>query len=73
MEELLGETQSLCPACLRRIQARKVVENGDVYLEKSCPEHGYYKTLIWRNAELYREWGEHGVDLGSPKKRHTDT
>jgi len=73
MEKLLGETQSLCPSCLRLIQANKIIENENVYLEKSCPEHGYYKTLLWRDAELYQEWGNYGVDLGSPKKRQTDT
>lgn len=69
----MGETQSLCPACLSRISARKIIADGDVYLEKSCPEHGYYKTLIWRGAESYQQWGKYGEELGSPRKRHTDT
>lgn len=72
MKKFLGETQSLCPACLRRIPASKVGEDGNVYLEKTCPEHGSYRTLIWRGVESYVEWGRHGEELGSPQKRLTD-
>lgn len=73
MIELLGETESLCPVCLRVIPARRVADGGDVYLEKSCPDHGPHKVLIWRDAELYHDWGSFGIDLGSPTNRLTDT
>lgn len=70
---VIGETESLCPVCLRRVPARNVVDGDDVYLEKSCRDHGYYKTLIWRGAGSYVEWGRHGEELGSPARRHTLT
>ena len=73
MNESLGETHSLCPVCLTRIPARRVVDNDNVYLEKTCAEHGYFKTLIWRGAALYKEWGKFGIDLGSPRLRHTNS
>ena len=72
MKELLAETESLCPVCLRRIPARKVVEGGDVYLEKDCPEHGNFKALIWRDAELYRNWSQHSEQAVGPQRRFTD-
>lgn len=53
----LGATASVCPVCLRRIAAERVAEGGDVYLRKTCPEHGAFKTVIWRGAPAYAAWG----------------
>ena len=67
MEGLLGETLSVCPECLDRIPARKISENGKIYLEKECGKHGKFKTLIWRgNAEQYVAWGDYGVPPVGP-------
>jgi len=41
-------TESLCPECLRRIPAFRISEGLDFYLLKTCPEHGTFKTIIWR-------------------------
>lgn len=75
MKEILKETESLCPVCLSRITARIITENNKVYLEKSCPRHGDYKVIIWRNdAEHYLKWTRFGGDripIG-PKKRLTE-
>jgi len=64
-------TQSLCPVCLARIPARKVIQGGSVYLEKSCPQHGDFKVLIWKDARLYQEWGKGQVSTKLIKKRLT--
>ena len=53
MSEIIGETESLCPECLKVIPAVKIAENDNVYLEKTCPEHGKYKVLIWRGVDDY--------------------
>ncbi len=53
---LLKETESLCPVCLTRIPARRVVKDGNVYLEKECSEHGYFNVLLWRGADSYLNW-----------------
>ncbi len=67
MGELLAETESLCPVCLRRIPARKVADNGKVYLEKTCPEHGDYRVLVWRqDARHYLDWAKRGVRGSGP-------
>jgi uncharacterized radical SAM superfamily Fe-S cluster-containing enzyme len=58
----LGETISLCPECLERIEARKVFEDGNVYMEKYCPAHGPFKTVIWRGpSRQYLDWGSYGT------------
>ena len=52
----LKDTQSLCPKCLKVIPAKVYAENGVVYIEKTCPEHGYFKDIYWGDAELYQQW-----------------
>ena len=51
-------TQSVCPECLRVIDARLFEENGAVYMEKSCAEHGDFRDLIYSDARLYLKMEE---------------
>ena len=62
----LGTTGSLCPVCLRRIAAERVIEDNVVYLCKSCPEHGPFKTVIWRGLPSYQAWGAAALRLSAP-------
>ncbi len=62
----LGVTASVCPVCLRRIAAERVAEGGDVYLRKTCPEHGVFETVIWRGAPAYAPWGQAAADPAHP-------
>ncbi len=54
----IGKTTSVCPVCLNRIPAKKVVgRDGNIYMEKECWEHGAFRTLIWEgDLESYRAW-----------------
>jgi 7,8-dihydro-6-hydroxymethylpterin dimethyltransferase len=59
--ETLRKTDSLCPVCLRRIPARVVSEDGKVFLEKTCPHHGFFRVIVWRDtAESYLQWADYG-------------
>ncbi|AET66940.1 putative Fe-S oxidoreductase [Desulfosporosinus orientis DSM 765] len=49
-------TESLCPECLQRIPAQRVVQGETVYLVKRCPEHGEYRTLLWRGSPQWDSW-----------------
>ncbi len=53
---VLCETGSICPECLRRLDAKRVERDGDIYLEKTCPTHGAFRTVVWRGAESYAPW-----------------
>lgn len=57
---LIGTTTSVCPVCLRTIPAQKVVGPDDfVYLNKTCPKHGDFSTLIWEGCSCsYLGWGK---------------
>lgn len=49
-------THSICPVCLKRLQASRVQYGDDVYLEKNCSEHGFFRTILWRGAPDYDSW-----------------
>lgn len=52
-QDILGYTESVCPVCLKKLEARKVRTGNQVFLEKSCPEHGDFRALIWNGAPAY--------------------
>jgi uncharacterized radical SAM superfamily Fe-S cluster-containing enzyme len=55
-EQILSETESVCPECLARIPATRVARGDDVYLKKTCPEHGDCSAVIWRGLPAYASW-----------------
>ena len=50
-ESYLLKTESLCPKCLKKIDAYYIGEDDLVYLVKDCNEHGSYKTLVWEGVD----------------------
>jgi uncharacterized radical SAM superfamily Fe-S cluster-containing enzyme len=55
-ERIISITESVCPECLARIAAFRVALQGDVYLKKECPQHGSFKTILWRGNPDYSTW-----------------
>lgn len=51
-----GLTESLCPVCLKRIRALRVVDHSDVSLVKQCFDHGTFETIIWRGDPGMNSW-----------------
>lgn len=51
-----SETESLCPICLQRIPAAREIAGHEVFLVKSCPEHGSFRTVIWRGDPEFSGW-----------------
>lgn len=47
-------TNSLCSKCLRKVEAKVILQDGKVYLLKHCPEHSWEKVLIATDADYYR-------------------
>lgn len=68
---ILAYTESVCPTCLRTVPARRVAEGNDVYLVKRCPEHGPFKTIVWRGLDTYHRWGERGSRAATPPVAET--
>ena len=45
--------ETLCPECGCNILGRYYVKGKVVYIEKTCPEHGYFRDKISTDVELY--------------------
>ncbi len=48
-------TNSICAHCLRKIEAKIVLQDGRVYLHKLCPQHGAQRTLVSTNLDWYQK------------------
>ncbi|WP_153797806.1 radical SAM protein [Foetidibacter luteolus] len=66
-------TLSLCPQCLRRIDAKIVFENNHVFMLKNCPEHGFSKVLIATDVEYYKNIRNYNKPSEIPLKFNTTT
>lgn len=56
MAVILKKTRSLCPTCNAVLEAAVVEEDGKVWLERSCPEHGHFRDVYWSDAELWKKF-----------------
>ena len=45
--------ESICPECARLIPARLYEHDGQVRMEKTCPDHGRFEDIYWGDARLY--------------------
>jgi 7,8-dihydro-6-hydroxymethylpterin dimethyltransferase len=49
---------SVCTTCLRRVEAKILIKDERVYLEKWCPHHGRERVLVADDAAYYRQCRE---------------
>ena len=49
---------SICSTCYRKVEAKTVFQDGNVYLLKRCPQHGAEKVLIADDIDYYRRCRE---------------
>lgn len=62
--KIISRTQSVCPHCLKVIDAYLTEEADGIYMKKECPDHGKFSVLVWEGSyESYRAW-----DKGNKKK-----
>ena len=54
--EYLNETESLCPVCLQRIKATRLLNGDEVFMVKECKNHGSFRTVIWRGDPSMSKW-----------------
>lgn len=62
--------RSVCPICLASLPARHETTDGVTYLVKECPEHGSFRTVVWRGSPGFEEWSRPKIP-SSPKKAFT--
>ncbi len=56
-KKLYRKTKSVCPECLKQIDANLVLDDLDgnpvVFMRKKCAEHGFFEDIISRNPPEY--------------------
>lgn len=52
---LVQVMKSLCPECRRLLETTESIESGNVYIVRTCPEHGSAKTLVSTDADYWTE------------------
>lgn len=55
-DNIIYRTQSLCPVCLKKIDADIFLQDGSFYMEKTCPDHGTFKTIVWKGSIPMNNW-----------------
>lgn len=64
---VFGKTESVCPVCLRVLKAEKRAEKDGIYMDKTCPEHGSFSSLIWEGDLLsYFQWSTESIREEQP-------
>lgn len=66
-------TLSLCPQCLRRVDAKIVFEDGKVFMLKRCPEHGRQRVLIATDIDYYKGIRNYNKPSEYPRRFNTKT
>ncbi|WP_459903848.1 radical SAM protein [Desulfosarcina cetonica] len=68
--DLLRQTKSVCPYCLKTLPAAIYQKNGKVYMHKRCPQHGEFDIYLWPDAARYISYGQ--LDFPAvPRKAQT--
>lgn len=69
--EFVELTNSLCPTCLAKVEAKILVERNQVFMQKFCPDHGMQRVLIADDAVYWREARSLYKPPTSPLRRNT--
>ena len=56
MGDVLALTETVCPVCLRKVAGVRTTAGDEVAIEGDCPEHGPWRTPIWRGPPSLAEW-----------------
>ena len=46
-------TRSICPRCLKPIDAQILLKAGRVIMRKRCPDHGWFESLLSSDSKMY--------------------
>jgi len=56
MSRVVGAVGSVCPECLKRVEAVLIEDDGCVRMVKRCPEHGEFSSVVWRGEPAFSSW-----------------
>ncbi|MDD4128081.1 MAG: radical SAM protein, partial [Methanomicrobium sp.] len=68
---VIKTTKGLCPECGAVLPADIIEENDQIWIVRTCPEHGRFKNLYWSDAKMYRRFDAYdsvGSGIENPQK-----
>ena len=65
--------QSICPVCLKVVAGRYSREGDNIVMIKTCPEHGDFKTVVWRGVNPSFTTWKRPKTPSSPLFCHTES
>ena len=66
-------TVSLCNECHAPVSAKIIFQDTNVYLAKTCSDHGFQKVLIATDIEYYKQLRNYNKASEYPLQAHTST
>ena len=69
------ETRSLCPVCYSTVKANVFEDEGRIFIEKDCEEHGHFRDVYWSDAVLFKgqlKYAVEGDPVDNPNTRGRD-
>lgn len=67
---ILNKTKSVCPECLKRIDALIIEEDKSVLMQKTCKNHGRFNILLSKEVQGYKELSDFYFIINSDGKRN---
>jgi uncharacterized radical SAM superfamily Fe-S cluster-containing enzyme len=64
-------TNSVCSQCLKKLEAKIIIQQGNVYLLKNCLAHGKEKVLISTDVDYYKKCRGFNKPSDLPKQFNT--
>ncbi len=64
-----GATTALCATCLRVVEAKEIIQDGQVFLLKRCRAHGAQRVLLASDADYWRMARERFLKAGEQVAR----
>ncbi len=68
----IKSTKSICPECLKVLDATIFEEDGKVFIKKECIEHGPVKELYWSDYDIYmkaEKFRNDGTGIENPRTK----
>lgn len=70
MDNVIGNTKSLCPKCLKILKAEIFKKYNKVWIKKKCPKHGNFEDLYYGDVDFFNKvlgFSHDGKGISNPK------
>lgn len=68
-EYILRNTKSICPFCYEVVESKIIEKNGEIFLNKFCPQHSSVRILLANKNSYYKNLNKFYFSIMSSTKR----